>query len=220
MSLNLTVYKHVHPPLTYPNYRREPPEETQGSVQWRHLQGHVALFVPSKERVLGQIPSRRPDLWALPGWRLGWKVGQIKALVTCFVCVAILIHQRVSNCNFLPPPAPLNTLRGGWFLRRLPSVQKSSNISWGQRRLRKQLSRVRHRLMRTQWETDTPQRKMTLTAQRNKTWTRNGQTISVTQTLLLAVRCFGQSICSQHSEANAFHFRIPATNTCGGVLSF
>lgn len=91
--LTLTVYNSAQ---HNPNYCREPPEETQGSVQRRHLQGHVALSVPSKERVLGQIPPRCPDLWALPGWWHGWKVGWRKHLNRSAL--------HVSRCQFPATP--------------------------------------------------------------------------------------------------------------------
>lgn len=86
-----------------PNYCREPPEETQGPVQRRHLQGHVALSVPSKERVLGQIPPRCADLWALPGWWHGWKVGwkkkHLKSALHVSWCQSLWIFPAIP---FLP----------------------------------------------------------------------------------------------------------------------
>lgn len=54
---------------------REPSKETKGAVQWCDVQGNAAFFVSSQEGVLGPISPRCPDLWALPRWRHGWKVG-------------------------------------------------------------------------------------------------------------------------------------------------
>lgn len=104
-----------------------------------------------------------------------WTKGRVEKDKMLYVCVLISIALTLW-CNSPPSLALSNTLRGGWYQRRWPSVQKSWNISWGHRRTRKQLSQVRCRMTKTQRETDTTPRKMILTAPRNEHFSKNRNT--------------------------------------------